>query len=164
MVGVAVPTQPFRKAKTVRIRSVLLTATMLVAVAAPVLTASPASAKDKWCPSLKAVAAKINKMDTAASDPAATVKILKDVASSMKSIEGKAPSAIKGDWSKMTKGIGSVADLTAKMMNLKASEVAKKLPALQKDMDTITKDKSFSVSGDKVTAWAKKNCGIDLDA
>ena len=69
MVGVAVPTQPFRKAKTVRIRSVLLTATMLVAVAAPVLTASPASAKDKWCPSLKAVAAKINKMDTAASDP-----------------------------------------------------------------------------------------------
>lgn len=147
-----------------RIRSVLVTTTMLVAVAAPVLTAPPASAKDKWCTSLKAVAVKINKMDTSASDPAVTVKVLSDVADSMKSIEGKAPSAIKTDWSKMTKGIGGVAELTNKMLNLKASEVAKKLPALQKDMDKITKDKSFSVSGDKVTAWAKKNCGIDLNA
>ena len=148
-----------------RIRSILVTTTtLLVAVATPLLSPSPASAKDKWCPSLKGVATKINKMDTAASDPTATVKILKDVADSMKSIEGKAPSAIKADWSKMTKGIGSVADLSNKMLNLKASEMAKKLPALQKDMDKITNDKSFSVSGDRVTAWAKKNCGIDLDA
>ncbi len=147
-----------------RIRSILLTTSLLVAVAAPVLSASPASAAEKWCTSLKGVAAKINKMDTAASDPSATVKILKDVADSMKKIEGKAPSAVKADWVKMTKGIGNVADLSNKMLSLKASEMAKKLPALQKDMDKITNDKSFSVSGDKVTAWAKKNCGIDLDA
>ncbi len=147
-----------------RIRSVLFTTTILVAVAAPVLSPAPASAKEKWCTSLKAVAAKINKMDSAASDPTATVKILKDVADSMKSIEGKAPSAVKADWAKMTKGIATVADLSTKMLNLKASEMAKKLPALQKDMDKITSDKSFSVTGDKVTAWAKKNCGIDLDA
>ncbi len=147
-----------------RTRSVLVTTTLLVALAAPVLTASPASAKDKWCTSLKGVAAKISKMNTSASDPAATVKILKDVADSMKSIEGKAPSAVQADWSKMTKGIGGVADLTNKMVKLKASDVAKKLPALQKDMDKITNDKSFSVSGDRVTAWAKKNCGINLDA
>lgn len=137
---------------------------MLVAVAAPLFSPSPASAKETWCTSLKGVAAKINKMDTAASDPSATVKILKDVAASMKSIEGKAPSAVKADWSKMTKGIGGVAALTDKMLNLKASEVAKKLPALQKDMDKVTNDKSFSVSGDKVTAWAQKNCGIKLGA
>ena len=147
-----------------RIRSVLFTTTMLVAVAAPVFSPSPASAKEQWCTSLKGVAAKINKMDSAASDPSATVKILKDVAASMKSIEGKAPSAVKADWSKMTKGIAGVSELTNKMLNLKASEVAKKLPALQKDMDKITNDKSFSVSGDKVTAWAQKNCGIKLGA
>lgn len=137
---------------------------MLVVLAAPVLSASPASAKDKWCTPLKGVAAKINKMDAPAADPNAMVKQLKEVADSMKSIEGKAPSAIKTDWSKMTKGIGSLADLTNKMINLKASEVAKKLPALQKDMDKISNDKAFSLSGDKVTAWAKKNCGINLDA
>lgn len=147
-----------------RIRSALFTTTLLIAVAAPMLNAAPASAAEKWCGSLKSVAAKINKMNTAPSDPKETVKILKDVADSMKSIQGKAPSAIKADWSKMTTGIGSVADLTGKMLNLKASEAAKKLPALQKDMEKITNDKSFSVSGDKVTAWAKKNCGINLDA
>lgn len=138
---------------------------MLVAFVAPMLSASPASASDKWCASLKDVAAKINKMDTTKTpDPAAQVKILKDVSNAMKSIEGKAPSAIKADWSKMTKGIGAVTEVSSKMMNLKASEVAKKLPALQKDMDKVTNDKSFSVSGDKVTAWAQKNCGIKLGA
>lgn len=147
-----------------RTRSFLVTATLLVAVSAPLLTASPASAKDKWCDPLKKVATKIQSMDQGASDPKQMVKVLKDVSGSMKAIEGKAPSAIKADWSKMTKGIAALGDLTDKMMNIKAADMAKKLPPLQKEMEKITNDKSFTVSGDKVTKWAKKNCGIDLDA
>lgn len=156
--------QQLSEGPPVRIRSFFAATTILVVVTAPVFTAAPASAKDKWCDSLKKVATKIKAMDQPPADPKATVKVLKDVADSMKSIQGKAPSAIKSDWSKMSKGIGDIADLSNKMLNIKAADMAKKLPALQKDMDKITNDKSFSVSGDKVTAWAKKNCGIDLDA
>ena len=144
-----------------RIRVFLATTTILAAALVPVLGVSPASAKDKWCDPLKKVAAKITTMDDRSTDPKLASKVLKDVAVSMKSIEGKAPSAIKAEWSKMAKGLGDVADLSNKMLNVKASEAAKKLPALQKQMSKITDDKTFSVSGDKVTAWAKKNCGID---
>jgi hypothetical protein len=146
-----------------RLRSFLATASLGALTLMP-LMATPASAKDKFCDPLKTAAAKIKGMDAASADPTTMGKALADVSKTMKSIEGKAPSAIKADWSKMATGIGKLSDITTKMLNLKAGEVAKKMPALQKEMATITEDKSFSVSGDKVTAWAKKNCGINLDA
>jgi hypothetical protein len=146
-----------------RVRSLFTTAS-IAAVSVLTLTAAPATAKDKFCDPLKGAAAKIKAMGSASADPATMGKTLADVAATMKSIEGKAPSAIKADWSKMATGITKLSDITNKMLNLKAADAAKKLPALQKEMATITDDKSFTVSGDKVTVWAKKNCGIDLDA
>ncbi len=146
-----------------RLRSILATAS-LTALAVVPLAATPALAKDKFCDPLKGAAVKIKAMSAANTDPANMGKSLADVAKSMKSIEGKAPSAIKADWSKMANGITKLSDITTKMLDLKAGDVAKKMPALQKELSTITNDKSFTVSGDKVTAWAKKNCGINLDA
>ncbi len=147
-----------------RPRSLLATASIAALVWVPLYGAGPASAKDKFCDPLKTAAAKIKKMGDSASDPTTMGKSLADVAKTMKSIEGKAPSAIKADWSKMANGITKLSEVTTKMLNLKAADSAKKLPALQKEMSAITDDKTFNVSGDKVTAWAKKNCGINLDA
>jgi hypothetical protein len=146
-----------------RLRS-LVAAASFSAMTVVSFSATPASAKDQFCEPLKGAAAKIKAMSASGGDPATMGKTLTDVAKTMKSIEGKAPSAIKADWSKMANGITKLAEVTNKMLNMKTAEAAKKLPALQKEMAAITDDKSFSVSGDKVTAWAKKNCGINLDA
>lgn len=147
-----------------RPRSLLATAGIAALVSMPLVGVGSATAKDKFCDPLKTAAAKIKKMGESTSDPAIMGKSLADVAKTMKSIEGKAPSAIKSDWSKMANGITKLSEVTNKMLNIKAADSAKKLPGLQKEMSAITDDKSFGVSGDKVTAWAKKNCGINLDA
>ena len=147
-----------------RPRSLFATASVAALVTLPLFGVGSASAKDKFCDPLKGAAAKIKTMGAAGADPATMGKSLADVAKTMKSIEGEAPSAIKKDWSKMADGITKLSGVTTKMLNLKAAETAKKLPALQKEMSAITDDKTFTVSGDKVTAWAKKNCGINLNA
>lgn len=148
-----------------RLRSLLIASALVTGSVAPMFTAGPASAKDKFCDPLVAFSKKLKVMGTATgSDPAATGKALADVAKAMKDLNGKAPSAIKADWTKMSGGITKLSDVTNKMLKLTAADATKELPKLQAEMTKVTSDKSFNTSGDKVTAWAKKNCGINLDA
>lgn len=48
------------------------------------------------------------------------------------------------------------------MKRLTVAQIGKASPKNQAEMDKLSADKSYSVSSDKISAWAKKNCSITL--
>ena len=120
-------------------------------------------AKDKFCTDLVAIDKLSNSMG-GASDPVAAAKQIVDFGGAMKKVEGRVPKAIKADWQKMNDGVAKLGAGLQKLNKLTPAQAAKEGPKLQAEMTKIGDDKSYSTAGDKVSAWAKKNCGIDLSA
>ncbi len=145
-----------------RTRSLLLVSTLAIGSLAPLVLAGPASAKDKFCGDVLALDKKMTAM-SAAKDPAEIGKSLTDFASSMKKVEGRAPKAISGDWKKMGEGMTKMATTMTKLNKLTVAQMAKESPKIEAEIEKISADKVYTVAGDKVTAWAKKACGIDLN-
>lgn len=146
-----------------RLRSFFVAIAMGAGVVAPVITAGPASAKEKFCLDVTAIKKQSKLMGTLA-EPKAIAKAAAEFATTMKRSESRSPGALRADWQKMSQGMAKVSGLMKRMANLNAAQTVKDLPKLQADMVKITEDKAYSVSGAKVTAWAKKNCGIDMNA
>lgn len=145
-----------------RTRSLVLLSTFVIGSLTPVVLAGPASAKDKFCADVVALDKKMNAM-SAAKDPSEIGTALSDFASSMKKVQGRAPKAISGDWKKMGEGMTKMATTMNKLNKLTVAQMAKESPKIQAEIEKISADKAYSVAGDKVTAWAKKTCGIDLN-
>lgn len=144
-----------------RFRTLCGISTLLVGASAVVLSASPASAKDKFCADLPAVQKQLASMN-AASDPKALAKNLTEFASLMTKTQGRVPGAIKADWKKMSSGMNQMSSLMNKMNTLTVAQMSKESPKIQAEMSKLNADKSYSASSDKITIWAKKNCGIAL--
>lgn len=49
-----------------------------------------------------------------------------------------------------------------KLNRLTVAQISKASPKIQAEMDKLNADNSYSVSSDKISAWAKKNCSITL--
>ena len=144
-----------------RFRTICVTSSLVVGALAPVLNASPAAAKDRFCSDLPAVEKQLAAV-SAAADAKALAKSLTDFAGLLAKTQGRVPGVIKADWKTMIRGTNQMSSLMNKMNRLTAAQTSKESPKIQAEMDKLNADKSYSVSSDKISAWAKKNCSINL--
>ena len=144
-----------------RFRTLCVISSLFVGALAPVLNASPASAKDKFCSDLPAVDKQLAAV-SAAADAKALAKSLTDFAAILAKTKGRVPGVIKADWKKMISGTNQMSNLMNKMNKLTVAQMSKESPKIQAEMDKLNADKSYSVSSDKISVWAKKNCSITL--
>jgi hypothetical protein len=144
-----------------RVRAAVITGVLLVGVATNGVVADPASAKDKFCGDFQKFSA-VSSGLSGNTDKVGMAKSLAAVASSMKSLEGKTPKAIKADWKQVSSGMTGMSNVLKKLVSTNPKD-AKTLTALSAQLTKIGSDPVFSKAGSNITAWGLKNCAINLD-
>ena len=125
-----------------------------------------APAKSGFCKSVAEVNTASKALSSLGDDTAKGVKAFETVASKMKSATGSAPSDIKSDWNKLSVAINKVTGLVKKLTAIKGTDAkaTQNKAKLQAQLTKVMADPSTEKANTHLTAWAKKECGIDFNA
>ena len=124
---------------------------VLTLAATTVFIAGPGQAKSAFCSKVADIEKATDSFGTSGSFTAAVKQV--------KAAQASAPAEIKDDWRRLVSGFEKLNGLLVKA---KATTDTKVLTSLRAEVDKITGDKTMTKSSDKITKWAKKECGINL--
>ena len=118
------------------------------------LFSSPsAQAKSGFC-------SRVNELNKAASSLGTDVKTFNALSKKIKDSTSSAPSAIRADWKTLSDGFEKLNSLVGQV---KKKGNAANSQKIQAEMQKVSNDPKLKVANDKITAWALKECGIDLN-
>ena len=118
-----------------------------------ILTPLAAPAKSSFC-------AKVSEISKAADALGSNAKTFDPIVKKVQGATSSAPQEIKADWKVLADWLAKMITIQKKMTGLKPTDP--QMAKIQAEIKKLGADPKPDKANDHVTAWAKKECGIDL--